>query len=249
MMEAIAAAPLPGTEERLRWRDLLPVLFVTIAWLLVVFVSLVTLARIDRPFYRANLETIALGATLAIYLGFGAGLLAALRRLPDAPAFLGLRWPRPNDVGLVLALMIPWYLGIALVSAVSAALFNGGKVVPGNTRQLFIQHPRGIGILVLALLVTAVAAPVCEEVFFRGMLFRLLRTRMPLSAAVVLSAGAFALAHANPAISLALLPVFLYMGVVLAVLYTRTGVLTTTILLHGLNNAVGTVLIYVVLTR
>src|SRR5438477_578053 len=99
-------------------------------------------------------------------------------------------------------------------------------------------------ILVFALLVTAVAAPLCEEVFFRGMLFRLLRTRVPLWAAVLLSAIAFGLAHASPAVSAALLPTFMYMGTVLAVIYARTGWLTNTVLLHGLSNAIATVLVF-----
>src|SRR5438034_706380 len=101
-----------------------------------------------------------------------------------------------------------------------------------------------LGILLLALLVTAVAAPLCEEVFFRGMLFRLLRTRVPLWAAILLSAIAFGLAHASPAVSAALLPTFMYMGTVLAVIYARTGWLTNTILLHGLSNAIATVLVF-----
>jgi membrane protease YdiL (CAAX protease family) len=162
---------------------------------------------------------------------------------------LRIRRPTWSDAGLIAILIVPWYLGITLASAVSAALFNGGRVVPGNTRQLFIQHPQGIGILLLALLVTAVAAPVCEEIFFRGMLFRLLRDRSPLWIAVVLSAAAFGLAHASPVVSLALLPVFFYMGVVLALLYVWSGSLTNTILLHATNNAIGTVLVFLTLTR
>jgi membrane protease YdiL (CAAX protease family) len=141
-------------------------------------------------------------------------------------------------------LLIPWYVGIVIVSAASAVLFNGGRLVPSNSRLLFVQHPGGIGVLFLALLVTAVAAPICEEVFFRGMLLRLLRTRVPLWAAVLLSAIAFGLAHASPAVSAALLPTFMYMGTVLAVVYVRTGWLTNTILLHGISNAIATVLVY-----
>ena len=106
-----------------------------------------------------------------------------------------------------------------------------------------------IGVLLLALLVTAVAAPVCEEIFFRGMLFRLLESRMALWLAVLGSALAFGAAHASPAISLALLPTFVYMGVVLALLYVRTGWLTNTILLHSLNNAVVTIVAFNVATR
>jgi membrane protease YdiL (CAAX protease family) len=238
-----------GSEPRLRWLDLLPVLVFTVAGIILVFALVVALARADRAFVRTNAETIALGATLLVYLSFGAGIAVGLRRLPAPLQFLGLRWPTPADIGRTLALIVPWYIGVAVVSALSSALLNGGRVVPGNTQQLFVQHPHGLGILVLALLVTAVAAPLCEEVFFRGMLFRLLRARGPLWAAVLLSAIAFGLAHASPAISLALLPVFTYMGIVLALTYAWTGSLTNSVLVHALNNAVGTVAVYSILTR
>ncbi len=248
-MQGLAPAAPPPTEERLRWLDLIPVLVCTILGVVLVFVLLVVLARLDRAFSRANLETIALSATLGVYLAFGAGIVVALRRLRAPLAFLGLRWPTLRDLGLTLALVVPWYIGIAVVSALSSVAFNGGQVVPGNSRQLFVEHPRGLGILVLALLVTAVAAPLCEEAFFRGMLFHLLRRRAPLWAAVLLSAIAFGLAHASPAVSLALLPVFAYMGIVLALVYAWTGSLTNTVLLHALNNAVGTVAVYTLLAR
>jgi CAAX protease family protein len=239
----------PAESDRLRWLDLVPVLAITIAGIVLVFLSLVALTRLDRSFYRANLTTIALSAALAVYLAFGAGLALALRRLRAPLTFLGLRRPTLADLGLVLVVLVPWYLGIVLVSALSAVLFNGGRPVPGNSTQLFVQHPRGIGILLMALLVSAVAAPICEETFFRGMLFRLLRDRLPFAAAVLLSAVAFGLAHASPRINLALLPVFIYMGVVLALVYARTRSLTTSILLHAANNAIGTVAVYTLLTR
>jgi membrane protease YdiL (CAAX protease family) len=239
----------PQTDEQLRWLDLIRVLAFTILGVILVFAVVVVLVRLDRSFYRANIETIALSSVLAIYLAVGAGIAVALRRLRSPLAFLGLRWPTLRDLGLTLALVIPWYIGIAVVTALSSAALNGGRVVPGNTRQLFIQRPHGIGILVLALLVTAVAAPLCEEAFFRGMLFRLLHRRLPLWVAVLLSATAFGLAHASPTVSFALLPVFVYMGIVLAMVYAWTGSLTNTVLLHGLNNAVGTVTVFTLLSR
>jgi membrane protease YdiL (CAAX protease family) len=237
------------TDEQLRWLDLIPVLVFTILGVILVFAVVIVLARLNRSFYSTNLETIALSATLAIYLALGAGIAVALRRLRSPLAYLGLHWPTPRDLGLTIALVIPWYIGIAVVTALSSAALNGGRVVPGNTRQLFIQHPRGVGILVLALLVTAVAAPLCEEAFFRGMLLGLLRRRFPLWAAVLLSAMAFGLAHASPTVSFALLPVFVYMGVVLAAVYAWTGSLTNSVLLHGLNNAIGTVTVFTLLSR
>jgi membrane protease YdiL (CAAX protease family) len=243
-MEGLAPAAPPRAADRLRWLDLLPVIAFTLLGIILVFAVLVGLARSNRAVYRANLETISLSATLAIYLAFGAGIAVALRRLRAPLAFLGLRWPTLRDVSLTILLLIPWYLGIIFVSAASALIFNGGRVVPSNSRLIFVQRPGGIGLLLLALLVTAVAAPICEEVFFRGMLFRLLRTRVPLWAAVLLSAMAFGLAHASPAVSPALLPTFMYMGIVLVVVYLRTGWLTNNILLHAASNAIATVAVY-----
>jgi hypothetical protein len=243
-MEGLAPAAPPQAVDRLRWLDLLPVIAFTLLGIILVFAVLVGLARSNRAVYRANLETISLSATLAIYLAFGAGIAVALRRLRAPLAFLGFRWPTLRDIGLTIALLIPWYLGIIFVSAASALIFNGGRVVPSNSRLIFVQRPGGVGLLLLALLVTAVAAPICEEVFFRGMLFRLLRTRVPLWAAVLLSAMAFGLAHASPAVSAALLPTFVYMGIVLAVVYVRTGWLTNNILLHAASNAIATVAVY-----
>jgi len=243
-MEGLAPAAPPRAADRLRWLDLLPVVAFTLLGIILVFAVLFGVAHGNRGFYRANLGAISLSAALAVYLALGAGIAAALRRLRSPLAFLGLRWPTPLDLGLTLLMLVPWYLGIILVSAASAVLFNSGRVVPSNSRLIFAQRPGGIGLLVLALLVTAVAAPICEEVFFRGMLFRLLRTRFPLWAAVLLSAIAFGLAHASPSVSPALLPTFMYMGTVLAVVYVRTGWLTNTILLHGLSNAIATVLVF-----
>jgi uncharacterized protein len=243
-MEGLARAAPPQAADRLRWLDLLPVIAFTLLGALLVLAALVGLARSNRASYRANLETISLSATLAIYLAFGAGIAVALRRLRAPLAFLGLRWPTLRDISLTLLLLVPWYLGIIIVSAASALVFNGGRVVPSNSRLIFVQRPGGIGLLLLALLVTAVAAPICEEVFFRGMLFRLLRTRVPLWAAVLVSAMAFGLAHASPAVSPALLPTFMYMGIVLALVYVRTGWLTNNILLHALSNAIATVAVY-----
>jgi membrane protease YdiL (CAAX protease family) len=239
----VAAAP-PQTADRLRWRDLIPVLAFTVLGIVLVFALLVGLARSDRAFYRANLETIVLVATLAIYLAFGAGIAVGLRRLRAPLTFLGLRWPTWRDLGLTAVLIIPWYVGLVIVAAVSALAFNGGRTIPGNSRLVFVQRPNGVGLLLLALLVTAVAAPICEEVFFRGMLLRLLRSRIPLWSAVVVSAVAFGLAHASPSVSKALLPSFMYMGIVLAAVYLRTGRLTNSILLHGLNNAIVTVVAF-----
>jgi membrane protease YdiL (CAAX protease family) len=247
-VESAATAAPPADRPRLRWLDLVPVLLVTIAGAILIFGIVVALARLSPTAYHANRETIALLATLAIYLAFGAGISLGLRRLRAPLSYIALFRPTARDFGLTLLLILPWYIGVGMVTAVSSALFNGGQLLPSNARRLFVERPQGLGTLVLALLVTAVAAPLCEEVFFRGMLFRLLRRRLPFVLAVIASAIAFGLAHASPAVSPALLPVFAYMGIALALLYSWTGRLTSTVLLHALNNAIGTVTVFLLMT-
>jgi membrane protease YdiL (CAAX protease family) len=155
-----------------------------------------------------------------------------------------LRWPTLKDVGYTLLLLVPWYVGYIVVGVISAVVLNGGHPIPGNSRLVFIQRPHGIGLLLLALLVTSVAAPLCEETLFRGMIFRLLWQRMPLSAAIVVSGTAFGLAHASPAVSLALLPSLIYMGIALALVYSATHRLTNSVLLHSVHNALATIAVY-----
>jgi membrane protease YdiL (CAAX protease family) len=248
-MDPAAATVRPLEAQRLRWFQLLVVVLSTLVGIALVLAALIAIARSNRGFYRANLETISLLATLGIYLGVAVGILAALRRLPAPLAYLKLRLPTPADLGLTLLLLVPWYAGIVLVSLLSSIVLNGGRQVQGNSRLVFVQPPNGVGVLLLALLVTAVAAPVCEEIVFRGMLFRLLRERTSFWLAVLVSALAFGLAHASPAISLALLPTFAYMGIVLAVVYARTGSLTNSMLLHGINNALVTILAFTLPVR
>jgi len=95
----------------------------------------------------------------------------------------------------------------------------------------------------LMLLLVGVIAPIVEEVLFRGVLYGWLRARLPLFAAVGISAAVFAAAHVIPV----LLPALLVVGLVLALAYELSGSLWTSILLHALQNSLVVILIFVAL--
>ncbi|HRE83949.1 MAG TPA: CPBP family intramembrane metalloprotease [Opitutaceae bacterium] len=84
----------------------------------------------------------------------------------------------------------------------------------------------GMGILAVVL------APLVEETIFRAGLFRYLRTRIPRSLALLLSAVLFSSLHA----SLAAFGPLVVFGVVLAIAYERTGRILVPIVAHGLFN-------------
>ena len=89
-----------------------------------------------------------------------------------------------------------------------------------------------IGTVTVLVLFLAVGAPLVEELFFRGLLFRALLGRTPVPVAVAVSALLFGLAHFE-AVQFAGLAVF---GVVLALLAWRTGRLMPGIGAHAAFN-------------
>jgi CAAX protease family protein len=92
------------------------------------------------------------------------------------------------------------------------------------------------GAVPVQILLIVVAAPISEEVCFRGLLFGGLRTRMPGLAAAFLSALIFGGLHALTGLSA--VPPLIFFGFVLALLYEKTGSIVPGILLHMLNNSV-----------
>jgi membrane protease YdiL (CAAX protease family) len=96
--------------------------------------------------------------------------------------------------------------------------------------------------LALGLLGVAVMAPVVEEILFRGVLFGWLRGRIPVPAAIVLSAAIFSLAHLGWMEWSLLLPIF-GIGCLLAGLYHYSRSLWPGILVHASINAVATLVV------
>ena len=92
------------------------------------------------------------------------------------------------------------------------------------------------GSLPFQIFLVAIAAPISEEIFFRGMMFGGMRRRMPMLAAAFLSAAVFGLLHAFTGLSA--VPPLIAFGFILAVLYEKTGSIVPGILLHMLNNSV-----------
>ncbi len=140
----------------------------------------------------------------------------ALRRL-------GIRSFSPSALKWMLA-AIGAYL---LFAGVYAAIF-------GSPKQEDIAE--SFGALPVQILLIVVAAPVSEEICFRGMLFGGLRTRMPRIAAALLSGLIFGALHALTGLSA--VPPLIFFGFVLALLYEKTGSIVPGIILHMLNNSV-----------
>jgi len=172
-------------------------------------------------------------------------------------ALLGLAYVRAVRPGLLGLAALGWGR-ISAERLASAGLLGGVALFGLSAATQLLLRPfgihqdqldsflwiRGLPPAEFAVIVVAgaVAAPIAEELFFRGFVYQSYARRYPPLVAAVLSAVLFALLHVNLA---AFLPIFV-MGLFLAWLFQRTGSLVPGMVAHGLNNAIAFTLLYLV---
>jgi ABC-2 type transport system permease protein len=168
----------------------------------------------------------------AVVLAFGAAgaLVYGLARLiywrgktHGVPRLLGTATPRALATGLVAGLFAA-ALGVGYMWLLRHSPLWGELALDKAT--LVIPLP-WMGALAL------VAAPLCEEFIFRGLIFGGLSRSMKLLPAMVLSAAVFAIVH-PPA---SMLPVFV-LGLCTAWAYQRSKALIAPMLVHAIYNGV-----------
>src|ERR1700761_5246974 len=136
---------------------------------------------------------------------------------------LGLRPFRPSAFG--------W-----MAAAIAAYLFFA------TVYSLLIVEPKqkdiaeGFGAVPVQVLLIVIAAPISEEMCFRGMLFGGLRERLPKIPAAIICGLVFGGLHAFT--GLTAVPPLIVFGFLLCLLYEKTGSIVPGIMLHMLNNSV-----------
>jgi membrane protease YdiL (CAAX protease family) len=146
--------------------------------------------------------------------------------------------PAPWQVGLRRA-PFGFCVGMAFIAAVAVVLFTilYSSVVDTENKQQIVDElgaDRSTLLLVVGALVVIVVAPACEEIFFRGFLFRVLRQRMGFWLAAAVDGVIFGAVHLSPAI----IPILAVLGIALCWVYERTGSVFPCIAIHALNNTI-----------
>ena len=132
-------------------------------------------------------------------------------------------------------------IGVAALCIIAAMAFNyvyATYVIPGVGMQDdmakilagIARSPIGVAAMVIAIVI---AAPIVEELLFRGMLQNALAKYVPIWGAILLSSFLFALVHGQPYA----IPGLMSLSLAFGYLYHRTGSLRTNIVLHMANNA------------
>jgi membrane protease YdiL (CAAX protease family) len=193
------------------------------------FVGGIVIAIVDP---EMNEET----AGLILQAVFAAALIAVPFSLVAAPGStfapperLGLR---PFRLGRGIGLALTAYAGFFAFLVVYALVVDPE---PQEIIDEIRAEEETAKIVALGLLVI-LAAPISEEIFFRGFLFGGLRGRMSFWAAALISGVLFGLVHlpTGPA----QVPPLAVFGILLAWLYERTGSLGPAIFMHMIQNAI-----------
>lgn len=222
------AAPPPAPPKGGAWSPL-TVFWGVLAVLGVTLVGAVVLAAVDPDM---NEETFGLivQALFAIAL-FAVPLLliSGSGEVLASPARLGLRrFNVARGIGWTLAAYGGFFVFLVIY----------GLILQPDPQEIIeeIQEERETLKLVALGLLVVLAAPISEEVFFRGFLFGGLRGRFSFWPAALISGILFGLVHL-PGGPLQVPPLAVF-GVLLAWLYERTGSLGPPILMHMIQNAI-----------
>lgn len=164
---------------------------------------------------------------VCVAIGVAAGGDRQIQLDRDLP-LLGLRRVRAAAFGwMALGLVAYYTLAIAYANLLTQP---SQKDIARN-----LGLDAGLWAAIPVALLIAIAAPIAEEIFFRGMLFGGLRRRLSTIPSALISALVFGGLHATSGISA--VPVLIIFGFVLALLYERTGSLLPGMVAHALNNS------------
>jgi membrane protease YdiL (CAAX protease family) len=228
------------TEERFVWG-----IWATLGWVIIALVVSLIAAFVPLLLMRpeaitGTVDILKDGALLSVTTIVSAtvqvGVLALAARLARWPAaeYLALVWPARRDLIIAFACLATFVL------AYDALTYLLGRDIVTPFQVDTYRSARESGTLPLLWITLVIAAPVAEEIIFRGFLFRGWVTS-PRSAvpAILLISALFAIIHLQYD-WFGILQVF-FIGLVLAWARWWTGSTLLTILMHALINLWATV--------
>lgn len=211
--------------------------------------AVVAQATLDGVSMQALSQDPEAGLTAGL-MGFSALLQGGLLGLAAVGLAYGFSEQRWSDIREVLGLEHPGWWGFSLAAAAGALTVG---LLPGwVAAQIYALLPELAGTLTLLtermatgstggrtvlVLAVCIAAPLGEELAFRGFLWHHLEGVMPGWAVWIATSLLFAAYHLDPVQSPALVPTALFLGW----LRWQSGSLIPALLAHGVNNVLATV--------
>ncbi len=202
------------------------------------FRKVTTISHLDLSLFLAFVSEIALGVFLYFLLKKNPLIRENLYSNFYKNSWFKWAWiGYCESLPLLFLVTVFWYYGMLLMVYYGLPIVIETqpiiRLLTENETLFLTKVFMGISIIVLA--------PICEELFFRGILLRFLNAHMSLRKALWVSAFVFAASHQHFASFLPLL----FLGYWLGYYYIKTGDLRTNIGLHALFNGTNFILIFV----
>lgn len=167
----------------------------------------------------------------AFYLGGLAVLVPMLERVSHRSlSQLGVR-PLDKFSWAVVAILLVALLLMQIIYQAILGAFHQENHVQAGFEHFRVVSPAAA---IMVLLTGSLIAPIAEELFFRGLIFNALASRMPVLLAAVISGVLFGLGHGD----LVLFPALTLFGILQAICYRISGNLIVPIIVHAANNAI-----------
>lgn len=170
------------------------------------------------------------GLTIGIVLTLGVYLIA-LRPKKLSWNEVGIRSFAAKDWRCILLLTFLSIVGSIIVMVLTSYIGNTYE----NSKTEAIRENITFFNFIIAFVSAAVISPIYEEIFYRGFIYRWLRTRIGLSWAILLSSMIFTMIHIP---TYNAMPVNFIGGVIFAWAYERTNSIWPAAIIHGLVNGV-----------
>lgn len=166
--------------------------------------------------------TIAIILILCIYL-------IALRPLKLTWKEVGIKQFPVKDWKMILVYSVIFIVGSVVIMALTSLIGNTWE----NEKTDAMQQNRSFFMISIAFISAAIISPIYEEIFYRGFIYRWLRTRIGLIGAILLSSTIFTVAHIP---TYNAMPVNFFGGIIFAFAYERSGSIWPGVLIHGITN-------------
>lgn len=174
------------------------------------------------------------GLTIAIVL-LGGVYLIAIRPKRLSWSEVGIRAFPAKDWGRILIWTLLLIIGSVLVMELTNLLGNTYE----NSKTEAMQQNVTFFTVFIAFVSAAIISPLYEEIFYRGFIYRWIRTRLSMRWAILLSSLIFTMVHIP---TYNAMPVNFLCGVVFAWAYERTNSIWPAVIVHGLVNGIAVVL-------
>lgn len=190
---------------------------------------------IMSPFYDKWLNNdfyagILIGLTITIILMLGIYFIA-LRPKKLTWQAVGIKPMSRKDWKLVISYTIILMIGTVIITLITSLIGGSWE----NSKTDAVQENITVITVLIAFISAAIISPIYEEIFYRGFIYRWLRTRIGFKGALLLSALIFAVAHIP---TYNTVPAAFFAGSIFSLAYERTQSILPSMLIHGLSNGI-----------